>query len=294
MNQIQKELSQLEHWLIHLPEEAPTHAPVPHAPSPVPVREPESFPSSEWSRLLSSVEQLTKQMEIQQTTLHHIIGRISILESVKEVHIESDHEDPWMDNETSPFVPDETEEQEDDMVYIVHKSSSSSPSSPREAVQGVVEQEEVVEVIQQEVVQQEEVVEVIQQEVIQQEQVQQEAIVEAVQEQVQQEAVQEQVQQEAVVEAVQEQVQQEVVVEAVQEQVQQEAVQEQVQQDVQEVEEEEEEEGIELEELTYQGVVYYRDPELFVYSVEENGEVSEEPIGYWREKTKTIAFYNKK
>ena len=61
-----------------------------------------------------------------------------------------------------------------------------------------------------------------------------------------------------------------------------------------EEEEEEEEEGVELEEITYQGTVYYRDPEQYIYSVNEEGEVSEDPVGYWKEKTKNIAFYNKK
>ena len=58
--------------------------------------------------------------------------------------------------------------------------------------------------------------------------------------------------------------------------------------------EEAEEEGVELEEITYQGKVFYRDPEQFVYTLNDEGEVSEEPVGYWKEKTKTIAFYNKK
>ena len=51
---------------------------------------------------------------------------------------------------------------------------------------------------------------------------------------------------------------------------------------------------MELEEVVYQGVTYYRDPEQFIYSVNEEGDVSEEPIGYWKGKTKSIAFYHKK
>ncbi len=57
-----------------------------------------------------------------------------------------------------------------------------------------------------------------------------------------------------------------------------------------EVVEEEEEEGIELEELEFNGITYYKDNDGFIYSV-INDEPSESPIGYWKEKTQSIAFY---
>jgi hypothetical protein len=57
---------------------------------------------------------------------------------------------------------------------------------------------------------------------------------------------------------------------------------------------EEEEEGEELEELVYQGVTYYKDADGFLYTMEANGELSETAIGYWKEKTQTVAFYRKK
>jgi hypothetical protein len=59
-------------------------------------------------------------------------------------------------------------------------------------------------------------------------------------------------------------------------------------------EEQEEEDGIELEELEYKGVTYYRDAEGFIYSVDDDEQPSENPIGYWKEKTQTIAFYKTK
>jgi len=60
------------------------------------------------------------------------------------------------------------------------------------------------------------------------------------------------------------------------------------------VEEQEEEEGLELEEIDFKGVKYYKDGEGFIYSINEEDEPSENPIGYWKEKTQTIAFYKLK
>ena len=54
-----------------------------------------------------------------------------------------------------------------------------------------------------------------------------------------------------------------------------------------------EEEGIELEEITYKNIAYYKDNENFIYSI-INDEPSEIPVGYWKEKTQTIAFYKNK
>jgi hypothetical protein len=33
---------------------------------------------------------------------------------------------------------------------------------------------------------------------------------------------------------------------------------------------------------------------MMVYSIDEEGQPSEDPVGYWKEKTKAIAFYTKK
>ena len=60
-----------------------------------------------------------------------------------------------------------------------------------------------------------------------------------------------------------------------------------------EEEEEEEEEGLELEEIEFKGIKYYKDGEGFIYSIIDD-EPSENPIGYWKEKTQSIAFYKTK
>jgi hypothetical protein len=51
------------------------------------------------------------------------------------------------------------------------------------------------------------------------------------------------------------------------------------------------EEGIEIEEIEYKGIRYYKDNENFIYAVNEDDEPSENPVGYWKVKTQTIAFY---
>ena len=60
-----------------------------------------------------------------------------------------------------------------------------------------------------------------------------------------------------------------------------------------EVEEEVEEDNVVVE-IEYKGITYYKDSENFIYSVNDEGEPSENPVGYWKESTETIAFYKKK
>ena len=55
----------------------------------------------------------------------------------------------------------------------------------------------------------------------------------------------------------------------------------------------EEGESIELEEFIYNKVKYYKDGENFIYSI-HNDEPSDNPVGYWKEKTKLVAFYKNK
>ena len=59
--------------------------------------------------------------------------------------------------------------------------------------------------------------------------------------------------------------------------------------EVEEVEEEEVVEEQEVEEITYNGETYYKDADGFIYKPEDDT-----PIGYWKEKTQSIAFYRAK
>jgi hypothetical protein len=51
---------------------------------------------------------------------------------------------------------------------------------------------------------------------------------------------------------------------------------------------------LELEEIEYNKVKYYKDAENFIYSIDKDDQPSENPIGYWKDKTSTIAFYKSK
>lgn len=59
-----------------------------------------------------------------------------------------------------------------------------------------------------------------------------------------------------------------------------------------EEQEEEEEEALELDGFTHNGTAYYRDPDNNVYTVNEDGEVDDTPIGRWLEKRQTIKLYS--
>jgi hypothetical protein len=49
-----------------------------------------------------------------------------------------------------------------------------------------------------------------------------------------------------------------------------------------------------LEEIEFKGVKYYKDAENFVYSIDEDEQPSENPIGFWKEKAQVVAFYKTK
>jgi len=61
---------------------------------------------------------------------------------------------------------------------------------------------------------------------------------------------------------------------------------------LEEVEEEEEEESIEYLEVVYKGITYYRtEADNLVYSLDDDGEVSDDPIGVWStEKNKLLKY----
>ena len=51
--------------------------------------------------------------------------------------------------------------------------------------------------------------------------------------------------------------------------------------------------GESVETIEYKGVSYYKDSEGFIYSIDEDQQPSEIAIGYWKEKTNSVAFYKK-
>ena len=59
-----------------------------------------------------------------------------------------------------------------------------------------------------------------------------------------------------------------------------------------EVEEEEEEEALELEEIEYKGVTYYKDSSNQVYKMDDDGDLDETPIGVWNEQKQKVMRYS--
>lgn len=59
-------------------------------------------------------------------------------------------------------------------------------------------------------------------------------------------------------------------------------------------EEADDEDGVELDEITYKDVSYYKDTEGFVYGIDDEGQPTEQPIGVWKEKSQSVSFYRLK
>ena len=233
MTNIQKELSHLQHWLTSLPQ------------------------GQEESSVHQLLEKLSKQYEVQQHALNHIVDRLDMLEDAREIHVE---ESPWLDESpmentvVSPFD------------YTIHKSSAEQdmtapsvlPSVAPSAIPSVVPS----------------VAPVVPSAIPSVTPVVPSAVPSAVplvapsdvpsnkEEHHQEEYL--------TVPHVVAAILQSTPVE----------------------EESEEDNGVELEELTYKGITYYKDSsEGFIYGMDEDGQPTEQPIGIWKEKSKSISFY---
>jgi hypothetical protein len=274
MTNIQREINQLEHWLNHLPDQGTTEV---NHPTPTPVHDA--------AHLSNLMNRLSEQISIQQYTLSHISDRLSILESMRQVHIDEPTEktdDPWIDNllvplsneivgddcvsetmytfskETGESTSDDNFNEKEILTSVESPSTVPVPVPEHKVTVPEPTQEEVLEEKEEEVVE-EEVVEEVEEEEVVEEEVVEEEVVEEVEEE---EVVEEEVVEEEVVE--------------------------------EEVVEEEVEEEEELEEITYLSKKYYKNQEGFIYGIEDDEQPSENPIGYWKEKTKSIAFYKTK
>jgi hypothetical protein len=343
MSNIQKEISQLEHWLINLPD-------TPSPTNPITPNE----PNIDFRNLTNVINRISEQQNVQQHTLNNISDRLQILEDMREFYVndtkQAQTNDPWIDNhcvplqneiidnddillepiyninkqdisesgmssETSlthspnivPTISKDTEIVSDikdiisqtlDSTYIeISKDQIKEPNNINPTQELKTDTEEIkIEVNEKNTEEKEntdknniseQTEQVIQEENIQEQEQKEELEVGKVKEvqAVQEEKAEEEVQE--VQEAVQEE-------EAVQDEVvQQEEAVEEVEEVEEEVEEVEEEEGLELEEIVYNGIKYYKDIENFIYSIIDE-QPSENPIGYWKEKTKSIAFYKTK
>ena len=255
LTNVQKEFRQLEHWLNSLHPVEPS----------VPSSQSNDRLESALRDISTSIAQLSKQYEVQQLALNHLVDRLDILEGARTIQID-DNDDPWLMDSDGTCLENTIIEPEES-IYVIHKEEIDShtpvmtktpPASPTIAPESASEPTELV------------------QEVAQNEVVEPVSVVEPVKE----------VEPVSVVELVKE-VEPVSVVEPVQE----EEVQEEEEEEVQE---EEEEEGVELEEITYKEKSYYKDGEGFIYGIDEEGQPTEQPIGIWKEKTQSVAFYRLK
>ena len=257
MTKINKEMNQLEHWLMNLHTE-------------------EFEPNTN-----HLINKISDQISHQQLSINNILERLDRIEGFKtskEVFIDKTDTwpDPYMDNNCEPL--DETFIEP---LYTVYKNNPEDVVNvvKEDVKEEVIKVVEVVKVVKEDV--KEDVIEVVK------------VVKEVEEEEVVKEVVEE------VIEVVKEEVvgEEEEVIEVVKEEVVKEEVVKEEEEVVEVVEEEEEEvieeeEGIELEEITYNNIIYYKDPENFIYSV-TNGEPSDNPVGYWKENTKKIVFYKK-
>ena len=258
LTNVQKEFRQLEHWLNSLHPSEQSSAP--------------ANPSNDRMEatlrdISSSISQLAKQYEVQQLALHHIVDRLDILEGARNIQID-DNDDPWLFDSTSACL-ENTIIEPVESVYVIHKEDSQTPvmtntppSSPSTAslITSSVPHIELVQETATEVKPVKEVEAV--------------AVVESV----------------AVVEPVKKV---EALPEVEEEEEEEEAVEEEEAEEEEAVEEEEEE-GVELEEITYKEQSYYKDGEGFIYGIDEEGQPTDQPIGIWKEKSQSVAFYRLK
>ncbi len=263
MSNIQKEVSQLEHWLNNLQEDGST--PSYHH------QEEAEVPS-----LHRVIDRLADQLGNQQHTLNNILERLDHLEGFtkleREVFInENQSNDPWLDNNCVPLeneiVANEDNISEPLYVKRMSVSTESSVATPS-IIPDVPEDKSIPPEIHSEVQSTTEEVEQEEEEEVEQKEQEEEEEEEEKQEEEEQEEEEEE------------------------EEKQEEEEQEEEEQEV-EVEQEEEE-GLELEEIEFKGVKYYKDAENFVYSIDEDEQPSENPIGFWKEKAQVVAFYKTK
>jgi hypothetical protein len=316
MSNIQKEFSQLEHWLNNLPDD---------------ISEAGSFESPS-TNLTRNFEYINRTIENQGHTLNNILERLDALEGFRhlerEVFIDenktSNVKDPWLDEDCEPLQNEIIGDDISEPLYTVNKKSELSTGTPSiipdvpedrslpPDIESDSESEQDLTPVQTSLLTSVKVesptvvvdlnklknmiifknepikpnIEEKVQEIKEKEVEKREVVEEEVEEE---EVVEEEVIEEEVEEEEEEEVEEEEVVEEEEEE-------EEVVEEEEEEEEvvEEEEEGVELEEIEYNGKKYFKDAEKFIYSIDEEEQPSENPIGYWKDKTNSIAFYKTK
>jgi len=248
---IQRELAQLEDWLNRDYAELPT----------IPTHS-----STDGNIIYQAIQQLSKQLDSQQHTLHHIIDRIDVLEETRNVHIQEKDENNannlWLDTEGVQLQNDLVDNEYDHIINVnkTEDVESKSPALSPVAASAPVEEPMVTPVVVEPMVVEPMVAPVVVEPVVIEP-----VVAPVVAPLVEKPSDEEQQKEEPVTEEPQEE-------------------------EPQEEEQEEEEDG--LEEIEYNGVTYYRDSNLIMYQLNEEGELTD-PVGVWKEKSQTIKFYKK-
>jgi hypothetical protein len=317
VNNVQKELGQLEHWLHILPDD------ISNSSNTINLNTSNSnYTTNNYTNDINSIKnsitvisnninKLVDTTNRQQMLIDSINARLHHIENIRTIRVD----DPWTDNHIVPLQneivnlcvntttnnddsdSDSDSDNESSCVYCVNKQEvddSDDDSESAASIHPLLKTPELQPNIpddmsdvpdinddtycdenkQSNVIEQkEDNIIVLEAKVVVEQKVE-----------VQEETVEEEEEQQEETVEVEEEEQQEETVEVEEEEEQQEET----------VEEEEEEEGLELEEIDFKGVKYYKDGEGFIYSINEEDEPSENPIGYWKEKTQTIAFYKLK
>ena len=271
MSNVNKEFRQLEHWLNTL-ETKQALGSIPSMSSIAPFEEFELRLKAMMGNLeptlndlSSKMEQMTKQFDVQQLTIHHLMDRLEVLENTRglQVHemdinsINEECQNPWDDTTTGL----ENEIIEDPVFVMVHKESDNEDTSlPSTLVIEESPHNAVIPVTPIQPVKEADVVEPVEEV---------------------KPAIPATPNEEPVEEPVEEEEEEEEPVEEGEEPVEEEPV------------EEEEDEGVELTEITFNQKTYYKDAENFVYGIDDEGQPTDNPVGVWKEKSQSVVFYKK-
>ena len=290
MSNIQKEISQLEHWLTNLPD-----ALEPTIPSPSQVHI--NNERDELAHISRVIDHLSQDVSNQQFTLNNILNRLDVLEGFsrpdREIFIdeigERERGDPWIDDDCQPLQNEVIGDNDDisEPLYTIRKKGVSAESSvgTPSIIPDVPEDRSIPPEIDSDT---EDETETEPEKMVYPPTniriTKEKEVVEAEEEE--EETEEEEAEEE--VEVVEETAEEEV------EEVVEETSEEEEAEEEEEETTEEEEEGLELEEIEYKGTKYYKDAENFIYTIDDEDQPSENPVGYWKEKAQTIAFYKTK
>jgi hypothetical protein len=287
MKNIQKEISQLENWLLTFHDE----------PAPQVSAAPNNTSNTDLSSISALIHSINNRLSIQESTLKSICDRLSILESIKEIHFQPSNTswniDACVGNGCIGNEIIDTLNEYDNVsesVYNILKcdkdststsTSTSSGSSVTEKCGSVIKTPLIVPNVPDDNTYIPDIEEGIHaQPVYNEEDVKEEIEVEeGGEEEVEVEEVEEE-------EVEEEEVEEEEVEE---EEVEEEEVDEEVEEDV----EEEEVEEVSYEEMQFNGKTYYIDPEGYAYTM-VNDEISENPIGYLNVNKGEVKFFKTK